>query len=81
MASWSEDDLRAAWATVASEVPEPFELSGVTFHGSEDPPRWVAFVYSEDLRQFAEEGVGSSPIDALLDLRDALRLARDRGPA
>lgn len=81
MVTWTEDDLSSTWAAVAQEVPEPFQLTGVTFHGSESPPRWVAFIYSEGLRQFADEGDGSTPIEALLDLRDALRRRRDSGSA
>lgn len=66
--SWDETDLLRAWDEVKVQVPAPFELAGVTFHGGDDPPRWVAFTYSEATSSFGEEGVGATPIEALWEL-------------
>lgn len=71
--TWQEEDLIAAWRLVAASVPPPYELTGVTFHGPDDQPKWVAFVYSEELSSFGAEGIGSTPIEALEDLARELR--------
>ena len=67
-------ELRNAFLALSSEMPEPFELVGVTYHGPEGHRDWVAFLRSDDdERPMGCEGWGDTPFGALQDLRSHMR--------
>jgi hypothetical protein len=69
-----QDELRQAFQALSAQVPEPYELAGVTFHGPEAHREWVAFLYSRDEEKpMGCEGWGATPIEALDDLRRHMR--------
>ena len=69
-----QNELREAFLALAAEVPEPYELAGVTFHGPEGHREWVAFLSSNDVEKpMGCEGWGATPIEALNDLRRHMR--------
>lgn len=70
---WSDEQLAEAFRAVASEVPHPWELAGVTYHGESAASEWVAFLYNTETGATGgPEGWGSSPLVALDDLRSKL---------
>lgn len=67
-------ELRAAFLALSGQVPKPYELVGVTYHGPDGDRDWVAFVRSnDDARPMSCEGWGGTPIEALEDLRLHMR--------
>lgn len=66
----TDDDLAHAFAELSRQVPEPWELTGVTYHGRDRG--WVAFVYNNATYEFGPEGVGGTAFEALADLRPQL---------
>ena len=69
-----QDQLREAFLALAAEVPEPYELVGVTFHGPAAQDEWVAFLSSNNPEKpMGCEGWGATPIEALNDLRRHIR--------
>jgi hypothetical protein len=68
------EELRRAFVELASEIQQPYELAGVTFHGPEAHREWVAFLTSNDPdKPMGCEGWGATPIEALQDLRRHMR--------
>jgi hypothetical protein len=69
------EKLRESFLRLAVEVPEPYELAGVTFHGFSSPMPWVAFLADnpEADAPLACEAWGASPFDALNALRSHMR--------
>ena len=70
-----QGELREAFlALLAAEVTEPYELTGVTFHGPGGHREWVAFLTSnDDEKPMGCEGWGATPVEALNDLRRHMR--------
>jgi hypothetical protein len=65
--------LREAFMALSAEIPEPYELAGVTYHGPEAHQEWVAFlVNNEEGRAGGPEGWGDTPFAALSNLRSRL---------
>jgi hypothetical protein len=70
-----QDELRQAFLGLAIEVPAPYELAGVSFHGFSSPLSWVAFLADnpEIETPLACEGWGATPFEALQALRSHMR--------
>jgi hypothetical protein len=72
--------LASVWRSVASELPQGWELGGVTYQGPDHDGPWVAFLYEvESAEVRGPEGLGSDPEAALTDL--SLKLPELRDPA
>lgn len=67
-------ELRTAFLALSAEMPEPFELVGVTFYGPEGHRDWEAVSRSGDEENpMTCEGWGDTPYEALKELRTHLR--------
>ena len=64
--------LREAFVALSAQVPEPYELVGVTFQERDGRGTWVASVHRTDDDTWCE-GWADTPTDALDDLRRHLR--------
>jgi hypothetical protein len=67
-----QKQLREAFLALAGQVPEPYNLVGVTYGGPGGRGEWVASLHRVDDDTWCE-GWGDSPIDALVDLRSHMR--------
>lgn len=60
------DRLRTTYDEAAAKLPPDLELVGVTYHGPQHDPNWVALATASD--GTACEGGGATPFQALTDL-------------
>lgn len=67
------EELRAAFQTTASQMPDGLELIGVTFHGPEGQREWVAFAGEDGDPSVGCEGWGDTPLEALIELQRHIR--------
>lgn len=68
-----QGELREAFMALASQVPEPYELAGVTYHGPEAGCEWIAFLLDKAAGTTGgPEGCGATPLAALADLHSHL---------
>jgi hypothetical protein len=68
-----QDQLRAAFEAAAVQMPDGFELAGVTFHGPSGHREWVAFAQRDGEPSAGCEGWGNTPFEALTDLMRHVR--------
>jgi hypothetical protein len=67
-------DLKDLWLAVAAELPQGWELGGVTYHGPDHDGPWVAFLFwVERMETGGPEGIGLTAEQALENLRTELR--------
>jgi hypothetical protein len=63
-----QEELAAAFAATADEMPKKFRLTGVTFHGPTAHREWVAVAMREGHATAECEGWGDTPFEALDEL-------------
>jgi hypothetical protein len=63
-----QEELRAAFAATADEMPKKFQLTGLTFHGPTAHREWVALAMREGHATAECEAWGDSPFEALDEL-------------
>jgi hypothetical protein len=66
-------ELDNAFTALEAEIPEPWELNGVVYHGPNHPCPWIAFLWNNKTGETGgPEGCGETPLEALADLRARL---------